>query len=156
MELADWIGAWPGARLVQRSAVAYLFVNAAHILGVGLILGAILPLDLRLLGVLRSPPLQALGPFLSRTAAAGVLLAVFTGAWLFSVRPHEYFENAAWRWKMAMLFLAVLNVAVQHRGRAYREALGGAPPAGSVRLLAAASALLWLAVLVAGRWIGFL
>ena len=75
MSLVEWIGAWPGAVLLQRSGTAYLLVNAAHILGVGLVVGAILPLDLRLLGFYRRVPLEVVGPFLSRAAAAGVALA---------------------------------------------------------------------------------
>ena len=53
MTLVDWIGAWPGAVLLQRSGTIYLFVNAAHIASVGLLIGGILPLDLRLVGLLR-------------------------------------------------------------------------------------------------------
>ena len=56
MEALDWLAAWPGAVWLQNSGTAYLFVNAAHILGIGLLLGAILPLDLHLLGLLRSSP----------------------------------------------------------------------------------------------------
>jgi hypothetical protein len=47
MTLVDWIGAWPGAVLLQRSGTIYLFVNAAHIASIGLLIGGILPLDLR-------------------------------------------------------------------------------------------------------------
>jgi hypothetical protein len=156
MPLVDWIGAWPGAVLLQRSGTIYLFVNAAHIASIGLLIGGILPLDLRLAGLLRNAPLAVIGPFLSRTAAAGLMLAIVTGLWLFSVKPREYLENAAFLWKMALLALALINIAVQHRNHHYRVALEGGEVHASVRLVACCSAILWLAVLVAGRWIGFL
>ena len=57
------IGTWPGAVLLQRSGTAYLFANAAHIASVGSLIGGILPLDLRLAGVLRGVPLAVIGPF---------------------------------------------------------------------------------------------
>jgi hypothetical protein len=144
------LGEWPGASWLQQSATAYLFVNAAHILGIGLLLGAILPLDLRLLGLFRRFPIEVLGPFLVRAAAVGLCLALLTGAWLFSVKPGEYLANAAFRWKLALLALALANVGLQHWGMK-----GGMHPSPAARARAAFSLGLWLSVLVAGRWIGF-
>jgi hypothetical protein len=156
MPLVEWIATWPGAVLLQRSGTAYLLVNAAHIVGVGLVMGGILPLDLRLAGFFRGVPLAVIGPVLSRSAAVGVVLAIATGLWLFSVKPVEYLGNAAFLWKMALLAVALANVALQHRSRHYRLALAGGDFHPGVRLVACCSAVLWLAVLVAGRWIGFL
>ncbi|MDP2334514.1 MAG: DUF2214 domain-containing protein [Reyranella sp.] len=158
--IAQWIAAWPGAVLLQRSGTAYLLVNAAHILGLGLLVGAILPLDLRLLGFFRGVPLGVVGPFLSRAAATGLGLAIATGLWLFSVKPAEYLANDAFLIKLALLAAALLNIAVQHHSGAFVRALMDNGADGGigigVRLAAFCSALLWLSVLVAGRWIGFI
>jgi hypothetical protein len=156
MEILDWISAWPGAVLIRQSGTAYLFVNAAHILGIGLLVGSILPLDLRLMGFFRSGSLTEIGPFLTRVAATGLSLAVLTGLWLFSVDPSKYLANTAFLSKMALLALALGNIALQHRGRHFRLTLEKGEAPIRVRVLAAISAILWLAVLVAGRWIGFL
>ncbi|MCQ4261048.1 DUF2214 domain-containing protein [Stutzerimonas stutzeri] len=141
--------------MLQEYWIAYLVVNAAHILGTGLLLGAILPLDLLLLRSTRGRDLVVLGPFLVRAAAAGATLAVLTGLWLFSVKPVEYAENPAFLCKAALLVLAVCNIALQHRGERFDTALRSGQPTVQVRVLAAASAILWLSILVAGRWIGF-
>ena len=125
MPFVEWIGAWPGATLLQRSGTAYLLTNAAHIVGVGLLVGCILPLDLRLIGFYRSVPLAVIGPFLSRAAAGGIFLAILTGVWLFSVKPLEYLDNTAFLWKMGLLALALANVVLQHRSRHFRFALAG-------------------------------
>lgn len=154
--LLHGIGQWPGAEILRESGTAYLFVNATHILGIGLLVGAILPLDLRLIGVLRGPPLALLGPFLSRAAAVGLALAMLTGLWLLSVNPLTYIENQAFLVKMGLLGLALLNVALQHASGHYRIALQGGVIPVRVRAFALLSACLWLAMLVAGRWIGFL
>lgn len=151
----QWLGSWPGAVYLQEYWVAYLFVNATHILGIGLLLGAILPLDLRLLGLMRCVPLTAVAPVLERTAVAGAALAIPTGLWLFTVKPLEYIDNGAFLTKLALLVLAFGNVALQHAGSAFRTALAGGPVTSRVQIVAALSALLWLCVLVAGRWIGF-
>lgn len=149
------IAGWPGAIFLQEYWIAYLVVNAAHILGIGLLLGAILPLDLLLLRSTHGRNLSAIGPFLVRSAATGIVLAVTTGLWLFSVKPVEYVENPAFLSKAVLLVLAICNIALQHRGEHFDTALRHGRPSARVRTLAAASAILWLSVLVAGRWIGF-
>lgn len=147
--MLEAIAGWPGASWLRQSATAYLFVNAAHILGLAVLLGAILPLDLRLLGLWRRYPIEVLGPFLVRCAAAGLGIALLAGAWLFSVKPDEYLANPAFRWKLALLASALVNVWLQHRSPGFMH---GSP---AVRVRAGLSLCLWLSVLVAGRWIGF-
>jgi hypothetical protein len=156
LAVVDWIGNWPGARWLQQSGTAYLFVNAAHILGLGLLLGAMLPLDLRLVLGSARPALSVLAPVAIRTAAVGLGLTLLTGAWLFSVSPADYLQNTAFRWKLLLLSLALANVVLQHR----QWRLLGLPEATRalpmrVRVLAGTSALLWISTLIAGRWIGF-
>ena len=149
--MLEALGSWPGAVWLQQSGTAYLFVNAAHILGIGLLLGSILPLDLRLLGFLRRFPIDVLWPFLVRVGATGLGLAIVTGLWLFSVKPAEYLENVAFRWKLVVLVLALANVGFQHWKSNARE-LQITP---ATRIRAAMSLGLWVSALVAGRWIGF-
>ena len=67
----------PPSIWLRRSGTLYLLVNAAHIGSIGLLIGSIVPLDLRLLGLIRPGPLAVLAPVLARTAAAG--LALWTG-----------------------------------------------------------------------------
>lgn len=154
--IVEALGRWPGAQWLQSSGTAYLVVNALHILGIGLLVGAILPLDLRLAGFFRRVPLAPLVDFLARAAAVGVVLALSTGVWLFTVKPADYWVNTAFRIKLLLLAVALLNVAWQHRGGALETiAASGHVPTGT-RLRALASCVLWLAVLLAGRWIGFL
>ena len=45
--------------------------------------------------------------------------------------------------------------ALQHANRGYAQALAGGAVRLTVRLAALGSILMWLSVLVAGRWIGF-
>lgn len=114
--MLEAIGAWPGAVWLRQSATAYLFVNAAHILDIAVLLGAILPLDLRLLGFFRRFPVEVLAPFLVRCAAVGLGFALLTGVWLFSVKPDDYLANAGFQWKLGLLALALVNVGFQHWG----------------------------------------
>jgi hypothetical protein len=155
MELAAWIEASGLARMLRGSGDLYMVLNALHILGIGLLLGAILPLDLRILGILRGPPLAVIGPFLSRMAGIGLGLAVLTGACLWSVSAAEYLGNVAFRWKLVLLATALGNVALMHK-LGWEQVVATGRPGPAARLLAALSAVIWPAVLLAGRWIGFL
>lgn len=153
--IVEIIASWPGAVLLRRSSLAYLLVNASHILGVALLLGPILALDARLLGAFRAVPLAVIGPFLSGAAKVGIGLAIVTGLTLFSVRPQDYVDNPAFLAKLALLALAIVNAVALDRSHAWRVAIAGNANAARLKMQAAASMMLWLAVLVAGRWIGF-
>lgn len=156
IDLLEWLTTTPLAVALRRSAILYMFVNAAHILSIGLLIGAILPLDLRLVGFFPSVPLSVIGPFLSRAAAIGLAAAIVTGFCLFSVRPLEYAQNPAFLAKLGLLILGVLNAGIVHAGHAWRKAVAGAATAARLRLGALISAVTWLAAIVAGRWIGFI
>lgn len=155
MAWLEWFGSLPHAELLRRSATLYLLVNAAHILGIGLLVGAILPLDLRLIGLLREGPIAVLAPFLVRVAATGLAIAMVTGLLLFSVKPTEYAANPAFLVKLGLVFLGLVNVVVQHRNARWRLLREGGEPTTGIRLLAGLSFVFWVAALVAGRWIGF-
>lgn len=145
----------PPAAFLRDAWLAYLLVNAAHIAALGVLLGAIVALDLRLLGVFRSVPLQAVGPFLSRIAGGGLGLAILTGLWLFSVDAPGYVDNPVFRVKLALIGLGLLNVYLAH-ARLDWQALAHAEVSPLVRVHAVLSLGLWLGAVVAGRWIGFL
>lgn len=161
MSAADWnavlatFADWPGGRLVREFALAWLIANACHVLGLALLVGAIVPLDLRLMGVARSVPLADLGPFLRRVAACGLGLAAATGVLMLSAKPAEYLANPAFQTKLVLLAAALANVLLLQRSAAFARALGGGEISPGVRLGAAVSAFLWLAVLAAGRTVGF-
>jgi hypothetical protein len=155
-EVLAWIGTLPFALAIRRSATLYIFVNAAHILSFGIIIGAILPLDLRLIGLFRKVPVAVVGPYLSHAAAVGVALTIATGFCLFSVNPVEYAGNAAFLAKVTLLALGVTNAALLHLTPQWRAAVKGGPISLRVRLSALLSIIVWTGAVVAGRWIGFL
>ncbi len=141
--------------LIRQSALAYPALSALHILGIALLLGNILLLDLRLLGVLRQSALSDLFKLFSRLAGIGLLLAIGIGVLLFSVQPLQYLSNQAFLLKMLLLALALLNLLIVHLSRAWQQACSGGPVSNSLKLTAASSLLLWLTILFAGRWIAF-
>ncbi|MBY5622000.1 DUF6644 family protein [Rhizobium leguminosarum] len=156
MDILEWLSATTPALALRRSGTFYMFVNAAHILAIGLLVGAILPLDLKLAGFFRKVPVEIVAPFLSRAAAVGLVAAVVTGFCLFSVRAVEYAANPAFLAKLCLIALGLLNLSIVHLGRGWKTAVSTGIVRPGLRFSAALSAAIWIAAVIAGRWIGFL
>jgi hypothetical protein len=144
MEALAWLEASAPAQALRSARWSYAAVNALHIFGIALLVGAVVPLDLRRLGLWRSLPEPVLARALTPVAAAGLVVAAAAGAALFAVRATEYAANPALLVKLTLVALGVANALLWTLRR------GAAPP-----LAAALSLLVWPAALVAGRFIAF-
>lgn len=154
-ELLDWLARSALAQVLTGSPRLYMFVNAAHILSIGLLVGAIIPLDLRILGCFRRVPIHVIGPFLSRLAMVGTILTITFGIMLFSVRAREYAANPAFLAKMGLLAFGVANALLFRAVAPWREPGGKTHPGFLPRMLASLSLVTWISAVIAGRWIGF-
>lgn len=143
LPLAEWIGAtwW------------FPLLNSLHVLSVTGMLGALLMLDLRVIGVAaRSYSLAVIRQDFVPWVWATFVLAVITGLGMFITRASAHVLNVAFQWKMVLLALAGVNLWILHR-RISRQDLGETLPAG-LRLTGLASLLLWAGVMLGGRWMG--
>lgn len=152
----DWllsaIEAMPLAQYLRTARWGYAAVNTTHVLGIALVVGAIMPLNLRLLGFWPSVPLAPLAQLLVPIAAAGLLLTVAAGALLFSVRAGEYAALTVFKVKLALVGLGILAALDLHRVHGMRlEAASRARQTGH----AIVSMTCWLGALVCGRLIAF-
>ncbi len=132
-------------------------VEATHVLAAVMLLGTVLIVDLRLLGLadMRSAYTRIGRDALPLTwIAFGVCVA--TGALMFTTSAHVYFANVAFRFKALALLGAGLNMALFQLLTA--RAVGAwdsGPTPSAARAAGVASAILWAAVVLLGRWIGF-
>jgi hypothetical protein len=138
-DLLLWIESLAPLQAVRTSTLLWPAVSAAHIASFGVMLGAIAAFDL---AVLRRGPVDALRPWLVPLAGGALACALVTGLVLFGTRASLYAQNPAMLAKLALIGLGLLNIAAFRRH----------PSRG----LAAASLVIWLAVLVAGRWVAFI
>jgi hypothetical protein len=143
---------------LRNSVWTYPLVNAAHLLGVALVVGSIVPLDLRLLGAWRSVPLAPLGGILTRIAGAGLVLAMIFGSLLFITRASEYITSNVFISKMVVVAVGTANALALRMtwltGVSERTSTDGKTPA-RLRLAAGVSLVTWLAALTLGRLIGY-
>lgn len=138
---------------VRDSIWLFPVIEAGHLLGLALLGGAVLVVDLRLLGLgLRARSvtyvLDQARPFL----VGAIFVMVATGVpLLLSEALKCYFSTAFWV-KMGALALALIfTFGVRNRAIRARPALDG----WLARALGVTSSGLWLTVAAAGRWIGF-
>lgn len=154
----QWLHETPLAETVRSSPILFPWIESVHVLAITLVVGSIAAVDLRLLGLAsRSHPItRQIGDILPLTWVSFVV-AVLTGATLFASNAVNYAHNGPMQMKMLLLVIAGINMLVFHlvtyRGiGAWDEATRTPFP---VRLAGATSLLLWIGVVVFGRWIGF-
>jgi hypothetical protein len=137
---------------------AYGLLNLAHILGVATLFGAILILDLRLLGAWRNVPLSAIARPAVPVAAFGFLLAAAAGLCMITTNATQYAGNAFLLVKFPAIALGLINVLVLSRLPAWRERREREPQGhGRTQLavIGAISLLCWLVAITAGRMIAY-
>jgi uncharacterized membrane protein len=126
-----------------------------HFIGLSLLLGVVLLVDLRVLGVIRGVSFQSLHRLLP-WAALGFGVNIGTGMLFFIGIPGQYTKNPAFYWKIGLAMLAGLN-AVYFTILDEPWSLGPKEDAPLTAKIAAGSAmLLWLGVLYFGSMLPFM
>jgi hypothetical protein len=136
----------------RGSGWLYPAANVVHVLGAALLVGAIATFDVQ---VLRRVPganlvLRAVMPI----AVIGLIAQFASGFVLLAADAQPVVGNPAFQFKMAMLALGLINVAV-FRWR-FGSALKKDAPLAGAWALAAVSLTCWVLVLLAGRFIAYL
>ncbi len=137
---------------------SYGVINLVHILGISLLFGSIVVLDLRLLGLWRRISLSMIATPVVPLAALGFTTAALSGICLISVNAIDYLGNPFLYIKFPAIALGLVNVLVLELMPAWRERHAREPSGGErVRLAVAGgtSLLCWLTAVAAGRMIGY-
>ena len=136
----------------------YPVVNLIHILGIATLFGAVLILDLRLLGVWRRAPLPAITAAAAPVAMAGFTVAAASGACLLAANALEYEDNPILLVKFSAIGLGLVNAVALRRTAAWRAHATRDLSHSEARRLAfmgGLSLLSWLTAVAAGRMIGY-
>lgn len=145
------------ARFMREAMYAYPITESIHIMGLGLLFGSIVVVDLRVLGLGRRVPIKPLLALALPFSVAGFVVAASTGLLMFTAHAGDFLTNPAFITKIVLIILAGCNAAALHAGplAALRAGEDAVLPARA-RLFALASILLWMGVIVCGRMLAYL
>jgi uncharacterized membrane protein len=141
-------------RALMRTAWGWPAAESLHFIGLSLLVGTIFVFDLRLLGIGRRIPIGALHRLIP-WGLAGYVLTLATGMLFLLAEPDQYVYNPAFHFKMLFMVLAGLNASLFYL-TSYRRTISAAGDAPRLaQFIAAASIVLWLSVIIAGRLLTF-
>ncbi|MCA6114314.1 hypothetical protein J6524_05135 [Bradyrhizobium sp. WSM 1738] len=140
---------------MRASPALYPAVEILHIFGFVILVGSILALDLRLLGLGRTIAIQPMAQLLLPLARFGFVLAISMGFLLFSADASHVVKNPAFQAKFVLIAAALVNIVIAH-AIPWRDASRWGDKASSgAKATALTSILLWLGVVCAGRLIAY-
>jgi uncharacterized membrane protein len=158
---AAYAPAWPspaamGAAFVLDHPWVWPICEVLHFVGLCLLFGVMLLVNLRLAGFITGVPLAAVNGLLP-WAMAGLGLNIVTGMLFFLAAPDQYTQNGAFTWKMVLVLLGGLSLLYPAMFEEEPDARGDLLRAGATRrLVAGCSLAIWIGVIFFGRFLPYL
>jgi hypothetical protein len=145
---ATWLG-----NAIRDSLWLFPVIEAVHLLGLCVLGGAVLLVDLRMLGLtLQAQPIARIARDARPWLAASLVVMLLTGTALFLSESVKCYYNTSFWVKITTLPFAIA-FTLTIRERVVRS--GAIDTTARSRVVALISLGLWFTVAAAGRWIGF-
>lgn len=156
MEFIAWIEETALAEWVRASIPGYPAMIALHSVGLAVVVGLAVAIDLRLLGRFRAIPFSALRSFFA-IAWAGFLVNFLSGAALFTSQATVYVTDATFLIKMAFVVAGAATVGYLQPAIAKIGDGHGADSVvpGGVKVAAVISLAVWAGAIITGRLIAY-
>ena len=158
MAFLEWLEALPLSEWVAQSEVGYPSMLSIHSIGMSAVVGLLLMLDLRVLGLAPKIPIAAFRKFMP-FAWAGFILNLVSGVLLFNSTAHRLVDNWPFLSKMACVLAAggVTFLLWRHLDQGLAASNGGQTLVFSrqAKALAWASIILWVLAIIFGRLIAY-
>jgi len=153
-----WLSQAPQSAVMRESTWAVPVALINHLVGLVLLVGMRLPLDLRLMGwAFKGVPVSQLARRTVPSALVGVIVTIVSGMALYAADPARMTSNPMFAFKIAVLAAALMNAWIFHAVLARRitdwDSAENLP--AIVQASGYTSVLLWITLIVAGRLIGF-
>ena len=154
----DWLSNTPASLFIQTVSWIIPLVQSVHIMAVTIVVGSVLMVDMKLLGVVgRGAPISAATRRYLPWIWVALVVLLLTGSILTVAEPRRELINNVFRLKMALIVLAcavtgAFQIAVSRNAAAWGEAPS---QQWSARLLAIGTLAIWLAIILCGRWIAY-
>ena len=141
------------AAAIRGSTWVFAFIEVFHLLGLTLLLGTVVLVDLRLCGYgLRRQSLAAVASDALPWMLVGMAVTMGSGSLLFVSEAMKCYGSPPFFVKMGFLFTALVFTFTLHRKLTKRDA---PPPPVWGKVVAGLSLFLWFGVGLAGRAIAF-
>ena len=133
-------------------------IQTVHILGIAAVMGSIVILDLRILGL--AAPSQSISEMTNRLMPwlwSALVFNAISGSVFVFARPNRYFNNPVFGWKFTFLIPAVLLTLFFHYMSRQQPDFWSSSPQRNLtaKAIALVSLGLWIMVAMAGRWIAY-
>ena len=158
LEFCQWLDQTAVGSTIRQSLWLFPAIETLHLLGMAALVGTITVLDLRLLGwVMPERRVSQMAASLLPWAWLGFGAQAVTGVLLFSSEAVKIYGNPAFRLKMLFLLLAGIQALLFQTVVSSKLSTWDDRPALPVaaKVMGLISILLWVAIVTAGRFIGF-
>jgi hypothetical protein len=150
----QWAEATSLGTAIRTSPWAFAMIESFHLLALSVIGGAVLIVDLRLLGFgLRKQPIAEVAQNARPWLIGSLTVMLVTGVGLFLSEPTKCYYSTPFAVKMTCLALVIIFTFTVRR-RVTMADEGRVQPMW-LKLVAFVSLALWFGVGAGGRWIGF-
>jgi hypothetical protein len=144
---------------IREGEALFPWLESIHVLAIVLVVGSIAMVDLRLLGwASRDRSVSRLTAEVLPITWIAFVVALLTGVLMFCAKAMIYGHNIYFLLKIGFLLLAGCNMLFFHKFTQTGINTWGAPdravPQGA-KVAGGLSLLLWVCIVVFGRWIGF-
>jgi hypothetical protein len=139
-------------QLARSSVWLYPSANLLHVLGATLLVGSIIVFDILLLRR-RYDVARAVSGTALTIAGLGLALQVTSGIVLFSAEATALVRNPVFLIKLVIILVGLANIALYHAAKNAAPRTPGIPP--NAPFHAAASAVIWIGAVLAGRAIAY-
>ena len=143
-----------GLRLVEKP-YGWPALEILHFVGLTLLIGVVLLVNLRVLGVMKQASFPAIHRLLP-WAILGFSINTLTGMLFFVTSPAQYAQNVAFLWKMCLLFLAGANAFYFTLSQDTWNLRPGEEASLMAKGMSVAAIVLWIGVLYFGSMLPFM
>jgi hypothetical protein len=143
-------------RWVAESDYGYPFILTLHAIGMALVVGIVLILNLRVLGFATKISISSLRLFF-KIAWLGLAINVMSGTLLFLANYTAFLHNVAFITKISLLIVggAATGLLAKELNLSTMISAGIEIPSRKARVIAGISIFLWLGAITAGRIVGY-
>jgi hypothetical protein len=150
----EWVASSSLSKAISTSTWAFAVIESIHLLALSVIGGAVLIVDLKLLGFgIRTQSLENVARDAQIWFLGSWVVMIVTGLLLFWSEPQKLYYSTPFAVKMICLLLGTI-FALTVRRKVTQAGEGRVSPA-VLKLVGLVSLALWFGVGAGGRWIGF-